>query len=1618
MQVHTRTRESHQAMLAGEARRRPFTFQNSVARWLTAVVGALLLVLAGPLAAPVAADPVSPLVVTNVATPSPVTSGTEITYSITTTNSGGAKASNLVMSDQLNGVGTIQSPPAAPQFVITSTKGTCTQSGQLVTCNGGTLNGGESWTVTIRGVVTAPGGTTLNNVASFTGTKSAQNFTTTATAQTQVLAGAGSGNPLPDLTLNKTGPSTVVGGANFDYILTVNNLGGVNASGITVRDTLPTGVVVNSIDPTSLFTCSTSGAPTVVLCIGGAVNQGQNASITLHVQAPATGPLTNTAVVDPDNTIAESNELNNTSATVNTSVTASAQPPAITIVKTDDPAVIAGAGPDPVSPLQTLTYKIRVTNTSTTRADDVVVTDGTQGLEAASVLATQAIVNGALGTGNGCVVSAPTVRCTIKSLNPGGTLNITISGTVIAPAGTVLINTATATANIRNTGVTATATERTTVKPGVDLTITKAASPDPVCASSFPAPAGDVCVGGLKYTFVVGNSGIQPANNVLVRDVLPPGTIYDSFTNGAGSDFACVLQAGNVLECTNPQIGTQTTESYSIILVAPATAGPISNTATVDPGNAIFESDETNNTATVTSQVSTGIDLTIFKLDEQSTVVNPPGSLIPNYPTATAGFDPIATSGTQTYTIYVDNLGTQDASNVRVSDTLPAGTKFLGASGNAGFTCSHDGAATGGIVTCVGGSLLGTKAEFYNPGAQGNQFATITITLSATPFVQPAMHNEVRVDPLNEIAEVNENNNIATADTVVKTTGGGGQNAFNQLTIVKTATPEVSTSSVITYGVTIGNTGTDPAVNVTFRDVLPAGTAFISASDNNPGPNQFTCSAAAGVVTCIGATLSGTVNTIVNAPATRTVTIKAFAPTQPGNITNTATVDPNNAIPEGDETDNSSDATTKVVVGAGYIDLQVTKCDGAPCPSNNNPVAIGHEVTYVITATNAGTDPAFQVVVRDELPAGVAFLSASDTTLANGAFLCGYASGVVTCTGGALDGTANLIPTVPSTRTIAITVRVLGPKDRTLTNQVFIDPANTIAESDETNNSATDTSLVVSPFNAKVTKTGPSTATQNNTADYTIKVENTATDPMSDLVVVDPLPVGLIPLGVEADGNWQCTVEENPVNNVRCVGDLAPGDTVTIVVHTFVTQDGGTLDNEACADPDNVFDELDEGDNCSTQTTDTTKRPDITVQKSADSGTVGRGETLTYTISVSNVGTGDSDAFNVTDLLPTSVSIVGTPTATNGVTCTHDGAATGGIVTCTFASGLTVGASTTITIQTTVTDNATTAFTNTAAANGGGPVTASCGGCGSEVIINNNTSSVTTSVEGSAIDLSVGDITDNPDPAGQGAEVTYTTTITNGGSQNALTADGNQVVIRADLPNVGVTLGVFAASEGFSCVASNANAVVTCTGDLLAGASTTLTIPLTIQAGAPPKLTVKVTADPLDAILETNEANNAQQEDTTVVLASCTLCVDVVAGQVIASVNPAVNDTDVTYQFVVTNVGDLPTESLGDLIDVKIFVDLDTIFNESTLVSVEATNGFTCGTNPAFILDTTAPELLCEAPAEGLGPGGGTLVTVVAHVNTSLVPSFVAFDVAVPALPGELTSANNTGHLTVNTVAP
>src|SRR5204862_736691 len=322
---------------------------------------------------------------------------------------------------------------------------------------------------------TAASGTVLNETATVSGTKSAQNFTTTQTATT--LVSGGNGTPLPDLTLAKAGPTTVVAGAPMTYTLTINNVGTANATGVRVVDTVPAGRTSITAAGTSLFVCGVAGQ--TVTCNGGAVNQGSNATVTINANAPAAaGTITNTAVVDPNNTIVESDELNNTSALVNTAVTASAPPPTgLSINLTDGsefapgppPAWAVAAGPDPVKPGQTLTYKIHVVNTATSRADDVRIVNGTQGLVASSITASQAIVNGSVGTFGGCTVAAPQVTCSIKSLNAGGTMDMTITGQVITSAGSTIFDTATVTGNISNKGVTATDSEITAVRPGVDL---------------------------------------------------------------------------------------------------------------------------------------------------------------------------------------------------------------------------------------------------------------------------------------------------------------------------------------------------------------------------------------------------------------------------------------------------------------------------------------------------------------------------------------------------------------------------------------------------------------------------------------------------------------------------------------------------------------------------------------------------------------------------------------------------------------------------------------------------------------------------------------------------------------------------------------------------------------------------------------------------------------------------------------------------------------------------------------------------------------------------------------------------------------------------------------------
>lgn len=127
---------------------------------------------------------------------------------------------------------------------------------------------------------------------------------------------------LPDLTVTIDPVASAGQGGIVTYRVNIRNQGTGNATGVKMVQSLPTlpaGSTV-TIFPAGGFSCPSTGTPpgqVTVTCTGGTFNAGAFTTIMVSVQLPAGQPsvgtvLSTTAVVDPENTIAETNNGNNT----------------------------------------------------------------------------------------------------------------------------------------------------------------------------------------------------------------------------------------------------------------------------------------------------------------------------------------------------------------------------------------------------------------------------------------------------------------------------------------------------------------------------------------------------------------------------------------------------------------------------------------------------------------------------------------------------------------------------------------------------------------------------------------------------------------------------------------------------------------------------------------------------------------------------------------------------------------------------------------------------------------------------------------------------------------------------------------------------------------------------------------------------------------------------------------------------------------------------------------------------------------------------------------------------------------------------------------------------------
>lgn len=332
--------------------------------------------------AELAVGPVADLAIVKTA-PATVAAGGQLTWALEVTNNGPDPATGVHVTDPL---------PAGVSFV-SADPGYADTSG-TVDCAVGDLAVGES--VTLHITVTVPpalGGQTLLNTATVEGEQGdLEPEDNHSEAKTTV-------GPSADLALTKTGPATVNAGGEITWTLIAVNKGPSTATGVTVADTLPSGVTLVSALPSQ---GSCGGA---VSCSLGTLPSGASAQI--QVVGSVSASLANTTIVNTASISGEQPDpvMENNTASARTQV----DPPAaadfnLTLVK-------SLVGPSEPRVGEVLTYSLAVGNEGPASAKTVSVTDTLPaGLEYVS----------ASMPGGACAAAGPVITCKVSSLAAGG----------------------------------------------------------------------------------------------------------------------------------------------------------------------------------------------------------------------------------------------------------------------------------------------------------------------------------------------------------------------------------------------------------------------------------------------------------------------------------------------------------------------------------------------------------------------------------------------------------------------------------------------------------------------------------------------------------------------------------------------------------------------------------------------------------------------------------------------------------------------------------------------------------------------------------------------------------------------------------------------------------------------------------------------------------------------------------------------------------------------------------------------------------------------------------------------------------------------------------------------
>jgi uncharacterized repeat protein (TIGR01451 family) len=758
----------------------------------------------------------------------------------------------------------------------------------------------------------------------------------------------------------------------------------------------------------------------------------------------------------------------------------------------------------------------------------------------------------------------------------------------------------------------------TVANSNADLSLSAIAAPEPVGVGS-----------NLVYSLTFSNAGPTDATDVIISNRLPAGVTFVSATGGATPSGGVLLM--NLGSLTNGAVGS------AQIVVQPTTAGQLTNSFQVfaDQTDPVL----TNNFGTVVSTVT------------NAPVVN---QGIPGTPTA---------SWDASSQVVIGEGGGIGVQTIMQTLAIPS-FSFTATPGNIVMLINPNG----------GNNVSNWKAvvNFFNPsdptgtnGLAATDYQTFFPT-NAGPnaFANVPLFTNVDYVP---ITTTNADGSI-TAD-IVENGPAGGILAGQQATIFYTASIQpgagadlslsasaapkpVGVGSNLVYSLTVSNAGPATATGVIVSNQLPANVTFISATGGATPASGL-------LLVNLGSLAEGT-----------NVSVQVVVqPTVAGSLTNNFQVFANEFDPN---MTNNSASVVSTVTNAAVVASADLKLSASAAPE---PVGVSSNLVYSITVSNAGPSAATGVVVSNQLPAGVNFVSATGGATP--------ASGVLLLNLGSLA--SNAISSVQ----VIIQPTVAG--EFTNLFQVFSSTTDPVL----TNNSATVISTVtnapvVAQADLKLTASAaPEPVTVGSNLVYSITVSNAGPSAATGVVVSNRVPVGVN--FVSATGG------ATPSGGILLVnlGSLASNATslAQIIVQPI---SAGKLTNQFRVFANETDPVL--TNNSATVVSTVTNAPpmpvDVALSIMAAPNPVSVGAPLTYSLTVTNNSSTTATGVVVSNTLPPNVTVFsllpsqGAATNQSGVvtysvgSLPNDSAATLAIVVIPNAAGLLTNTASAFSLQT------------------------------------------------------------------------------------------------------------------------------------------------------------------------------------------------------------------------------------------------------------------------------------------------------------------------------------------------